>query len=127
MLPFQFPLLVGVAKFLGQLGMFEDKKLFNRGKGTMFLDFTSAHYFVFKKYGYRQLETFLNKYKRAQSLARFIDLEGFYECLGRGQGPKSMPMYFYYPEDIVNNELSLLEQEVKKEKWRVFNKKMDFD
>ena len=33
---------------------------------------------------------------------------------------------FYYLEDIVRNELSLLEQEVKKEKWRVFSKTMDF-
>ena len=59
--------------------MFENKDLYNRGKGTMFLDFTSAHYFFFKKYGYRDLEIFLNKYKMAQSLARFIDPEGFYE------------------------------------------------
>ena len=69
MLPFQVPLLVGVAKFLWQLGMLEDKEFFNRGKGTMFLDVTSAHYFVLKKYGYRNLETFLNKYKMAQSSA----------------------------------------------------------
>ena len=33
---------------------------------------------------------------------------------------------FYYVEDIVRNELSLLNQEVKKEKWRVFSKTMNF-
>ena len=57
--------------------MLEDKELCNKGKGTMFLDFTSAHYFVLTKYGYRQIEFFLNKYKMAQIVARFIDLEGF--------------------------------------------------
>ena len=79
MLPFQVPLLVGVAKFLWQLGMLEDRESFNRGKGTMFPDVTSVHYFVFKRPGYRQLEEFLNKYKMAMSSARFIDPEGFYE------------------------------------------------
>ena len=59
--------------------MFEDKELYNRGKGTMFPNFTSAHYFIFKKYGYTQLEFFFNKYKMAQSLARFIDPQVFYE------------------------------------------------
>ena len=33
---------------------------------------------------------------------------------------------FYYLEDIVRNEFSLLNQEVKKEKWRVFRKTMDY-
>ena len=65
MLPFQVPLLVGVAEFLWQFGILEDRELFNRGKSTMFPDVTSAHYFVFKKLGYQQLETFLNKYKMA--------------------------------------------------------------
>ena len=65
MVPFQVPLLVGVAEFLWQLGMIEDKELLGRGKGTLFPDVRSAHHFVFKKPGYRQLETFLNKYKMA--------------------------------------------------------------
>ena len=73
MLPFQVLLLVGVANFLWQLGMLEDKELFNRGKGTMFPNVTSAHYFVFKKLGYGYLERFFNKYKMAQSSTRFID------------------------------------------------------
>ena len=78
MLTFQVPLLVGDGEFLWQLGMLEDKELFNKGRVTFLPEITSAHYFVFKKFGYRQLETFLNKYKMAQSLPRFIDPEGFY-------------------------------------------------
>ena len=109
-----------------QLGMIEDKELLGRGKCTLFPDVTSAHHFVFKKPGYRQLETFLNKYKMAQSSARFIDPEGFYEIFRQRTKARRYTHSFYYPKDIVRNELSLLEQEVKKEKWRVFSKTMDF-
>ena len=106
MLPFQVPLLVDVAKFLWQLSMLEDKELFNRGKGIMFPDVTSAHYFVFKKLGYRHLETFLNKYKMVQSSARFIDLEGFYEMFRQRAKAKKYTHIFYYLKDVVRNELS---------------------
>ena len=51
MLPFQVPLLVAVAEFLWQLGMLEDKELFNIGRGTIFLDYTSAHYFFSRNLG----------------------------------------------------------------------------
>ena len=106
--------------------MLEDKELFNRGRGTLFLDFTIDHYFVFKKCGYRKLETFLNRYKMDQSFPRFIDPEGFYELFRQREKAKKYSHIFYYLEDVVRNELSLLEQEVKKEKWRVFSKTMDF-
>ena len=106
--------------------MVEDKELYNRGKGAMFLNFTSAHYFVLTKYGYRKIQFFLNKYKMAQSFARFIDVEGFYEMFRQRTKAKKYAHIFYYPEDIVRNELSLLNQEVKKVKWRVFSKTMDF-
>ena len=106
--------------------MLEDRELFNKGKGTMFPDVISSHYFVFKKLGYRNLEFFLNKYKMAQSSARCIDPKGFYEMFRQREKAKKYTHIFYYPEDVVRNELSLLEQEVKKEKWRVFNKTMDF-
>ena len=109
MLPFQVPLLVGVAKFLWQLGMIEDRELLGRGKGTLFPDVTSAHHFVFKKTRYRQLETFLNKYKMAQPSARFMDREGFYEIFRQRTKAKKYTHSFYYPKDIVRNELSLLE------------------
>ena len=109
-----------------QLGMIEDRELLGRGKGTLFPDVTSAHNFVFKKLGYRQLETFLNNYKMVQSSARFIDPEGFYKIFRQRTKAKKYTHSFYYPNDIVKNELSLLEQEVKKEKRRVFSKTMDF-
>ena len=35
---------------------------------------------------------------------------------------KNYSHVFYYPEDVIRSELSLLEQEVKKEKWRVLEK-----
>ena len=79
-----------------------------------------------KKPRYRQLETFLNKYKMAQSLARFIDPKGFYELFRQRTRAKKYTHVFYYLEDIIRNELSLLELEVKKEKWRVFSETMDF-
>ena len=94
--------------------MLEDKEQFNRDKGTMLPDVTSAHYFVFKKFGYRQLDKFLNKYKMAQSLARFIDPEGFYEMFRQRTKTKKYTHIFYYPEDVIRNELSLLEHEVKR-------------
>ena len=108
-LPFQVPLLVGVAEFLWKLGMVEDRELLGKGKGTLFPNVTSAHHFVFKNPGYMQLETFLNNYKIAQSSARFIDPEGFYEIFMQRIKARKYTHSFYYPEDIVKNELSLLE------------------
>ena len=108
MLPFQVPLLVGVAEFLWQLGMLEEKELFNRGKDTMFPNVTSAHYFVLKTLGYRQLEAFLNKYKMAQSSTRFLDPEGFYEMFKKKEKARKYTHSLYYHEDIVRNEISLL-------------------
>ena len=61
-----------------------------------------------------------------QSHSRFIDPKGFYEMFRHREKAKNYSHVFYYPKDIVRNELSLLEQEVKKEKWKVFNKTMDF-
>ena len=58
MLPYQVPLKVGVAKILWQLGVLEDKELHSKGKGTMLLDFTSAHHFFLTKGGYRHIEIF---------------------------------------------------------------------
>ena len=75
----------------------------------MFPNVTSAHYFVFKRPRYRQLEAFLNKYKMAQSLARFIDPEGFYEIFRQRAKARKYTHSFYYLEDIVKNELSLIE------------------
>ena len=60
------------------------------------------------------------------SSARFIDPEGFYEIFRKRTKARRYAHSFYYPEDIVKNEISLLEQEVKKEKWRVYSKTMDF-
>ena len=90
----------------------------------MFL--TSAHHFFLTKGGYRHIEKFLNIYKMAQSDVRFIDLEGFHEMFRQRTKAKNFSHLFYYPEDLIRNELSLLNQEVKKEKLRVFSKTMDF-
>ena len=109
MLPFQVPLLVGVVEFLWQLGMIEDRELLGRGKGTLFPDVTSTHHFVFKKPRYRQLERFLNKYKMAQSSTRFIDPKGFYKIFKQRTKVRKYNHSFYYPEDIIKNEFSLLE------------------
>ena len=89
--------------------MLEDKELYNRGKGTIFPNVTSAHYFVFKNFGYRELDKFLNKYKMAQSSARFIDPKGFYEIFRKREKRKKYTHVFYYLEDVIRNELSLLE------------------
>ena len=61
-----------------------------------------------------------------QSSARFIDPKGFYEIFRQRTKTKKYTHIFYYPKDVIRNELSLLEHEVKKEKWRVFSKTMDF-
>ena len=65
--------------------------------------------FFFKKYGYGKLETFLNRYKMAHSLPRFIDPEGFYELFTQREKAKRNTHVFYYLEDVGKNELSLLE------------------
>ena len=62
----------------------------------------------------------------AQSSVRFIDPKGFYEMFRQRVKAKKYTHSFYYLDNIFKNELSLIEQEVKKEKWRVFSKTMDF-
>ena len=44
----------------------------------------------------------------AQSHHRFIDPEGFYEMFRQRVKVKKYNHVFYYPEDIISNELSLL-------------------
>lgn len=88
--------------------------------------FTLAHHFVIMKGGWKHLEKYVSTFKMAQPHLRFIDLEGFYQMFRERTKAKAYSHIFYYPGDIVQNELSLQEQEVKKEKWRVLSRSMDF-
>lgn len=46
--------------------------------------------------------------------------KGFYVMFKKGTKAKPHDHIFYYLEDIIRNEFSLHEQEIKKEKWRVY-------
>ena len=57
----------------------------------------------------------------------FCDAEGFFNStLRHGDKLHLVEHEFYFPEDVIRNEYSLLEQETKKEKWRVYSKVLDF-
>ena len=107
MLPFQVPYKLGVVEFLWQLGVLEDRELQGRSVGTLFPLYTVAHHFVITKGGWAHLEKFLSKFKMATSIAWFIDPEGFYKMLRDRIKVRAYNHIFYYPEDVVRNELSL--------------------
>ena len=57
----------------------------------------------------------------------FCDTEGFYnQTLRHRIKLGGIKHEFYYPEDIIINEFSLQQQELKKEKWRVYSKILEF-
>lgn len=45
---------------------------------------------------------------------KFSNLKGFYEMFKERTKARSYDHFYYYPEDIIRNEFSLQEQEVKK-------------
>ena len=69
---------------------------------------------------------FLDRYNMAESHARFINPEGFYDLLRERVKASHMIHQVYYLEDIIRNVFTLQEQEVRKEKWIVFNKTLEF-
>ena len=62
----------------------------------------------------------------AQSHACFIDSEGFYDLFRERSKAKIQKKIVYFPEDIIRNNFSLQEQELRKEKWIVYNKVLNF-
>ena len=62
----------------------------------------------------------------AESHARYIDPERFYDLLRERTKAKSISQHVYFPKDIIKNIFSLQEQEVRKEKWIVFSKVLEF-
>ncbi len=62
----------------------------------------------------------------AESHARFIDPEGFYDLLRERVRASQMVHQVYYPKDIIKNIFTLQEQELRKEKWIVFSKNLEF-
>ena len=123
-LPFHVPLKIGIAELLWQIGSIDDREL-NR-KGTFFPIVTMAHDFVFVRKGWKNLKLFLDRYDMAESHARFIDPEGFYDLLRERIKAARMEQHVYYPEDIIRNVFTLQEQELRKEKWIVFSTTLEF-
>ena len=126
-LPYQVPLKVGVAEFLWQLGGVEDTFLHKRGTWSIFPTCTVAHQFVITKEGWVFLQKFLDQYKMVVSHPHFCDAEGFFNSALRHR-IKLRPFEdeFYFSEDVIRNEYSLQEQEIEKEKWRVYSKVLNF-
>lgn len=62
----------------------------------------------------------------AESHAIFIDPEGFYDVLRERIKTSIMVQQVYYPEDVIRNIFTLQEQELRKEKWIVYSKTLEF-
>ena len=63
----------------------------------------------------------------AISHSYFFDTEGFYnQTLRHRIKLGGIKHEFYYLEDIIRNEFSLLEHETKKEKWNVYSRVLEF-
>ena len=123
-LPFHVPLKIGIAELLWQIGTIDDRKLIR--KGTFFPIVTVAHDFVFVRKWWKHLKLFLDRYDMAESQARFIDPEGFYDLLRERIKVACMEQHVYFPEDIIRNVFTLQEQELRKEKWIVFSTTLEF-
>ena len=125
-LPFHVPLKIGVANLLWQIETIVERNILGKCKGAFFPIVTMVHDFVFFKKGWRHLSLFLDRYHMDQSHARYIDLEGFYDLLRERTKAKSLIQTMYFLEDFIRNVFSLQEQEVRKEKWVVFSKVLEF-
>ena len=64
--------------------------------------------------GWKHLNLFLDRYNMAESHARFIDLEGFYDILRDRIKASRMVQQVYYPEDVIRNIFTLQEKELRK-------------
>lgn len=106
-LPFHVPLKIGIAKLLWQIGTIDERDLPNNG--TFFLVVTIVHDFVFVRKGWKNLNLFLDRYNMAESHARFIDPEGFYDLLRERTKSSRMVQQVYFPEDVSRNVFSLQE------------------
>ena len=60
------------------------------------------------------------------SHAHFCDTEGFFDVFRQRAKIGSKDHQTYFTKDIIRNEFSLQEQEIKKEKWRVYSKVLKF-
>ena len=78
---FHVPSKIGIEKSLWKIGTIEERDMISKGKGTFFLVVTVAHDFIFVRKGWRNLILFFNRYDMAESHARYIDKEGFYDLL----------------------------------------------
>ena len=118
-LSYQVPLKTGIVELLWQIGSMEKREFLGKSKCTFFPQVTIVHNFIFIEKGWRNLEKFLDKNEMAQSHSHFIYPEGFNEFFRERTKAKAQKHLVYFPEDIVRNKFSLLEQEVRKEKWKV--------
>ena len=58
--------------------------------------------------------------------SRVNDSEDFFEIFKQRAKTNACKHQFYFPEDVIRNEFSLQEQEIKKEKWRVYSRVFEF-
>lgn len=94
-----------------------------KGRGTIFPTVTIAHQFVITKGGWLHFDKFFKPYKLATTVARFVDLEDFFNGMFRKKVRCGAKIHqFHFPEDLIRNEFNLVEQEVRKEKWLVYKK-----
>lgn len=69
----------------------------------------------------------LKPYRMATSVARCVENEGFLLGMFREKVRCALLEHqFNFPEDIIRNEFDLQTQEIKKEKWIIYNKTIDF-
>ena len=56
----------------------------------------------------------------------FNDSEGFFDIFRWRVKTGAKDHKPYFPKDIIRNELSLQEKEIKKKKWRVYTRVLEF-
>jgi hypothetical protein len=88
--PFHVPLKIGIAELLWKIKTIEERDMNGKGKCTFFPIVILAHDFFFVKKGWRHLNFFLDRYNMAESHARYIDPEGFFDLLRERTKAKSI-------------------------------------
>lgn len=111
---------------LWQQGGLEETELTGRSRGSIFPSCIVAHQFIITKGGWLFLYKILDPYKMAISHARFNDNEGFFEIFRQRTRTSAYKHQFYFPKDVIRNKFSSQEQDIKKEKWRVYSRVLEF-
>lgn len=86
-----------------------------------------AHHFVITKGGWKYFEELFKPYMLSTAVSRCADPEDFFNGVFRKRAVcKSRPHQFQFLEDLIRNEFSLDEQELRKEKWVAYKRGLDF-